>query len=670
MFRVNLWGFCLSLVLLKAQLPPPSLRCLEVINNGDIRITWVPVSDPSGQFFSYELYSSVNKNGPYMLVGSVNSLPVNNFIHTGALGNLQSRYYYMITRYGAGGTSQSKSSDTLRSLFLTITNIGNGIAQISSTQLKNPPLPSTASTYTIFREYPVMVFTPIYTSQNYWYNDTVDICSVIYNYQIRISDQYGCISQSQITGDIFQDKTPPRIPEFDSVSVDENNQAMLGWKPATNPDATKYFVYVKDLTTGIVSKIDSVLVPNGPYYLFNSPLPSLQTTAFHVATRDSCKNISPLNTYHQTMFLVHTYDICSGKVVLQWNPYTKFKNGVVSSYEIYMSVNNGPYQMVDQVSVNSWTSQVLQSNATHRFYVRAWNSGRTISSSSNRISFFAYTPPAPSFIYISSCSVQADSSIILSVFRDPSVMAKQADILRSEDGIYFQTIQTLDFSSSSQWIFHDKNFRNKKGPVYYKAVLKDSCNNPRVVSNLVRTIWLKVRDVENQIFMKKLEWTPYYGFDAGVGYYKVFRKSGSITENIGQTPSNSFMDNIEDIAQNGSEIYYYVMAMEAFPNSHSLQDSAFSVIARAYAPDDFFIPNAFAPDGQNKIWRPVPLFIDQTQYTLRIFNRWGNIVFQTSDIHQGWNGDSNPAGIYAYEIQYRTSTGEYKVKTGSVMLLR
>jgi gliding motility-associated-like protein len=655
---------------MRSQLPPPSLRCLEVLANGDIRLTWVPVNDPGGIFHSYVIYSSVNQWGPYSQVTTINSLPVNNYIHAGAGGNTQSRYYFMVTRYGPAGNDASFPSDTLRSMFLTVSNIGNGIAQLSTTRLKNPPLSSTSSQYQVFREFPATVFTLIHSWNNSYYNDTVDRCFAPYNYQFRISDSYGCISTSQVAGDIFNDKTPPHIPPFDSVSVDQNNKAVLGWKATTNPDAVKYFIYVKDLMTGIVAKIDSVPVSNGPFYLFNSPLPSMQSVAFHVATRDSCGNISPLNVFHQTLFLESQYDICKGKVKLQWNPYTKFKNGTVSKYEIYMSVNNGPFQLVDQTNLNQWESPVLQPNQNHVFFIRAWNFNETVSSSSNRINVFSYSPVPPAFVYISSCSILPDSSVLLKIYRDSSAMAKELDLLRSEDGISFSTIHTLDFSNKGFIIYHDASFKNKKGPVYYKAVLKDSCNNPRAVSNLAVSVWLKVKDVPNELFIKQLDWTPYYGFDGATGYYQVFRKAGNEILSVGYTSSNTFTDNIEEISSSGADIHYFVTAYEAVLNQYHLKDSATSVWVKSYMADDFFVPNAFAPTGINKIWKPVPFFIDKNEYELLIFNRWGEEIFKTNDISEGWNGGNFPAGTYAYHIKYKTSFGEYKVKSGTVTLLR
>lgn len=70
---------------------------------------------------------------------------------------------------------------------------------------------------------------------------------------------------------------------------------------------------------------------------------------------------------------------------------------------------------------------------------------------------------------------------------------------------------------------------------------------------------------------------------------------------------------------------------------------------------EFFLPNAFSPngDGKNEIFKPRNLCIKEI--TFKIYNRWGNLVFETTDVTQGWDGstpkgkDGNE-GVYAYEV--------------------
>ena len=86
------------------------------------------------------------------------------------------------------------------------------------------------------------------------------------------------------------------------------------------------------------------------------------------------------------------------------------------------------------------------------------------------------------------------------------------------------------------------------------------------------------------------------------------------------------------------------------------------------------LPNAFTPgNGPNNEFKIIIQGIATLNY-FRIFNRWGNLVFETNNINQGWNGEYNgvpqPMDVYVYEVEAVTSTGEIFKKHGNTTLLR
>jgi len=72
--------------------------------------------------------------------------------------------------------------------------------------------------------------------------------------------------------------------------------------------------------------------------------------------------------------------------------------------------------------------------------------------------------------------------------------------------------------------------------------------------------------------------------------------------------------------------------------------------------DLIYIPNSFTPnqDGFNDLFKPViDSRIASDLYELSIYNRWGDLVFQTSDPNQAWNGnDRQSPGHYAEAAVY------------------
>ena len=90
-------------------------------------------------------------------------------------------------------------------------------------------------------------------------------------------------------------------------------------------------------------------------------------------------------------------------------------------------------------------------------------------------------------------------------------------------------------------------------------------------------------------------------------------------------------------------------------------------------PVSVYIPNAFTPDGDglNDIFIPVGKGI--TEYTLQIFDRWGELIFQSSDFNKGWDGtyksEPVPMGSYVYKISAKGNGSRIIEKNGSVTVV-
>jgi gliding motility-associated-like protein len=87
------------------------------------------------------------------------------------------------------------------------------------------------------------------------------------------------------------------------------------------------------------------------------------------------------------------------------------------------------------------------------------------------------------------------------------------------------------------------------------------------------------------------------------------------------------------------------------------------------------IPNAFTPngDGKNEWFSPV-YGPDISEVSFTIYNRWGQLIFEDSGTHRGWDGKMGgipqPAGTYVWEFRYRSYSGESKILSGTVLLLK
>ena len=95
--------------------------------------------------------------------------------------------------------------------------------------------------------------------------------------------------------------------------------------------------------------------------------------------------------------------------------------------------------------------------------------------------------------------------------------------------------------------------------------------------------------------------------------------------------------------------------------------------------EDFsiYVPNAFTPNGDksNEVFLPILNGFDIYNYELLIFNRWGEILFQSYDASVGWDGTYGNElvadGVYVWKIQVNTNqSDEVKSYTGHVTVLK
>ncbi|MBK8711689.1 MAG: gliding motility-associated C-terminal domain-containing protein [Niastella sp.] len=100
-----------------------------------------------------------------------------------------------------------------------------------------------------------------------------------------------------------------------------------------------------------------------------------------------------------------------------------------------------------------------------------------------------------------------------------------------------------------------------------------------------------------------------------------------------------------------------------------------TVFIKVYAGPTYYVPNAFSPngDGRNDIFRPIPSGITSTEY-FRVFNRLGELVFETNEWLKGWDGfylgRKQPVGTYVWVIKGKDKNGKIVQQKGTVVLLQ
>ena len=82
----------------------------------------------------------------------------------------------------------------------------------------------------------------------------------------------------------------------------------------------------------------------------------------------------------------------------------------------------------------------------------------------------------------------------------------------------------------------------------------------------------------------------------------------------------------------------------------------FEVKEKPEKPNSIFVPNAFSPndDGINDTFLPVS-GKEMYDYTLSVYDRWGNLMYRNTDATQGWDGKLHnkilDSGVFVYHLK-------------------
>lgn len=133
--------------------------------------------------------------------------------------------------------------------------------------------------------------------------------------------------------------------------------------------------------------------------------------------------------------------------------------------------------------------------------------------------------------------------------------------------------------------------------------------------------------------------------------------------------SKTYCQSIGDPLYDANVDSYRIIAV----SNDSLESKSNTIsVEKPYA---LYAPTAFSPDGDgiNDFFNVVGQGL--TNYTIEIYNRWGQMVFKSYDMNVKWDGNFRnkkaPAGTYVYKVNSIDFGSEIKlIKSGSVSLVR
>lgn len=492
-----------------------------------------------------------------------------------------------------------------------------------------------------------------------------------------LQSRYNCPGQPILSSDTLDNRIP-EAPTISSASVDTNGHVRLTWVSSPSPEAYAY-VISKNLPAG-TTIIDTVI--NGTTYIDTSARANEQVETYYVTALDRCGNGSLIPPAHSTLLLKAVgASACDRTVKLEWALYKNWQNPI-EKHEILLSENGGAPRKVGEAAGNAttYTFQNAGANIEYCFSVRAVERVTGNSAVSSQSCLTLNVIPGITQLLLTNASVVADTLVAVSWIWNPDAQLKNVFIQRSSNGNNFTNVNTqttppplLNASNT----LSDRGATPGQGAVYYQIKTQDACD-VEITSNQVATIFLESA-AHGTAGNNVLRWTNYINENASNLTYELYRvEANAAPVLIGTTNGNTreWTDQVDLTNPNQATACYYILAkaVVTLPDGKMQEIQSRSNTACSSQEAGIYIPNAFAPNGNNREFRPYLQFGEPVGYTMSIFDRWGNLIFETRSFSEGWDGRSRgkdaPQGVYTYLIRLEQGEGKMIQKAGTVVLLR
>jgi len=478
-----------------------------------------------------------------------------------------------------------------------------------------------------------------------------------------------------------------QTPQPDTISIDQNNQPILTWVP--NSDNTLGYVIIRWDPGTLWQTIDTVFGIGQTSYTDTQANPCARPVLYRIFAYGAGNNNNSL--WSDTLKTIYLDDpqinICANHVMIRWTKYLNMPPSL-GEYQILASTNGGagPFFKIgttippDTVFIH----QNLAYNTKYTYMIRAVNVDGTKFSSSCKKSVTSYTPKQPDSVYLRYATVENNDHVKLEWTAGTDAPVSKFKILRSTDGLFYDTIgenqDITTYKPSTVYVDHSADFKAQS--YYYQIRACDSCGVDTLASvDITRTIHLTgLPDFTGNT--NQLNWNAYEDWVLGIEEYQIFRKIDGSPNPSGpllSVPSSvtSYTDDVSSLTSLNGIFSYYIVAVENSGNNgyESFKDISTSNEIEISQETKVVVPNAFTPGRlPDDRFKPLVAFIDAAGYKLAIFNKWGQLIFNTEDPTFGWDGRYKGEFVrsdsYVYLLKYRTPGGKNIEKRGTVTVIR
>jgi len=667
----------------------PDITCLQVDANGNVTINWNAPAPSAGLFSHYEILYSLSPSLSFNTIANfLTPLTLSTYTHVTNLPLNNSYYYFVRAWYtDVNGLAFSVDSDTISTIHLDVEPAQNSCNNCDSAaylEWNEPWLP--------FYEDPNNLQFQIWMEQTpgNWQlltNTGFDIHEYIHfvynclpvslNFRIVLETSTGCQFVSNVSGDQFSDSVFPQSGIVSAVEVDANGYATLEWQNSPSSDVQGYLIYrcSNGLTTPIAD------VQNASQFTHYLASTSSGPVSYSIAAYDACGNTDTTICYTSTFLEVDEFQTCDEGVFISWTPYESWQNA--PSYYIVYSGFSSTAQFpgvamspIDTVYSLSHLDRFFQFGYYNMYRIEAVDTLTGFRAFSNYGKVFIpdYDPPA--YLEIQSASVINTQKVEVTLGMTPTQLDFEYLLQRKETSNQsWEDVISFRVNSISELVFTDEGRAADVFTYLYRVIVFNQCNERVDTSNTARTILLN-GEANKENLVNILAWTPYSQWQEGVDSYKVYRKlKGTDYELVQEVNGSSnlfYQDDVSQLVHTDGDFYYRIEAIEN-SDDVALPFTAYSNEINLSVDPIIWVPNAMVLGGYNDEFKAVISFAEVEEFYLTIFSRWGDLLFETKDYTESWDGKVNGAavseGLYNYYITVKDGRGRAIDQFGTITVL-
>lgn len=465
--------------------------------------------------------------------------------------------------------------------------------------------------------------------------------------------------EEYISDTIEVDTKAPALTQIDSVSViPGTNTVIIGWRKNNDPDFSHFSVFNYNRADPRLSEIYYEL------FIRDSLSGNVNTTQllYEITTVDSCGNRAAFgNAQHGTIVLSANADTCKNQINLNWIAYRGWSG--IKNYTIYKSINGGLFEPIITLPGNSLSYQdknVITPN-DYSYFIRAEkDTSILITSSSNSITTNVGRRTANQKIKLTQVTV-ANNAIEISIEKDAN--SNYGDIILLKKNAVGTYEPQISFGLETRVSRNDNILEINN----YRVAAENVCSFPEDTTEASNNIVLSLTETNNI----QLSWNGYSTWNNGVKEYVIYRATGSNkSEAINFTETERTTNTTtSDISLSNEISCYYIVAIE----EGGIGQSRSNTVCNERSGEIYF-PNAIRP-ATNKRFIFVGIGVDLKQVKFNVYNRYGQLVYETTDLTEGWNGtnilgENLPIDVYFFTAEITKNNGTIENKKGTITILR